>query len=162
MRNSKLTPAARALRKNMTPQERHLWYDFLLKYPVKFRRQEVIGRFIVDFYSPKTKLVIELDGSQHYSQEGMEHDRERTAYLEGLGCTVIRFSNHEVDFEFQAVCEKINHILFPVSESPHPARRATLPVRRGGLRGTADRENVTIPREMPGFPPPPHGGGGVA
>ena len=111
MHNPTLTAPSRKLRTNMTPQERRLWYKFLWKYSVKFRRQAVIGRFIVDFYSPSAKLVIELDGSQHYSPDGMEHDRERTAYLEQYGLTVIRFTNREIDFEFQAVCEQINCVV---------------------------------------------------
>lgn len=111
MRNTKLIPAARELRKNMTPQERRLWYGFLRTYPVKFRRQAVIGRFIADFYSPRAKLIIELDGSQHYSPEGMERDRERTDYLNQYGVTVIRFSNREIDLAFRAVCERIDDIM---------------------------------------------------
>ena len=111
MHNPGLTSASQELRKHMTPQERHLWYDFLRKHPGKFRRQAVIGRFIADFYSPGAKLVIELDGSQHYSPEGLERDRERTACLNEYGITVIRFSNREVDSDFRAVCEKINQML---------------------------------------------------
>ena len=111
MHNPVLTSVARELRKNMTPQEQRLWYRFLWRHPVKFRRQAVIGRFIADFYSPAAKLVIELDGSQHYSPDGIEHDRERTAYLKEYGLTVLRFSNREVDVEFSAVCERINQFL---------------------------------------------------
>ena len=111
MHNPALTAASQELRKNMTPQERRLWRDFLRKHPGKFRRQAVIGRFIVDFYSPGAKLVIELDGSQHYAPEGLERDRERTAFLSAYGLTVIRFSNREVDSDFRAVCEKINQMI---------------------------------------------------
>ena len=92
----------------MTPQERRLWYSFLRNYEVKVYRQRVIDRFIVDFYCAKAKLVIEVDGGQHYSEDGVMHDRERTAYLQGYGLEVLRFSNSDVDRRFEAVCEQIN------------------------------------------------------
>ena len=106
--NRKLTPRAQELRKNRTPEENLLWYHFLCRYPLRFRRQHPIGNFIVDFYCHKAKLVIELDGGQHYTPEGIEYDRERSAYLEGLGLKVLRFSNREVMKEFAAVCEVID------------------------------------------------------
>ena len=96
------------LRKNMTRQESHIWYDFLSKYPYRFRRQKQFGRYIVDFYCSKAKLVIEIDGGQHYSDEGFAYDQDRTAYLNGLGLKVIRFTNTEIDQNFNAVCESIN------------------------------------------------------
>ena len=101
-------PLAQELRRNMTPQERHLWYDFLSDYPVRFRRQKQFGRFIVDFYCGAAKLILEVDGSQHYTPDGMEYDEERKAYLEGLGFQVLRFSNADVDRRFRAVCEYIH------------------------------------------------------
>ena len=107
-RNKTHTPRAQELRRNMTPQEKYLWYDFLSQYPVRFRRQLTFGRFIVDFYCAKAKLVIELDGGQHYVGNGPAYDAERTAYLEGLGLHVLRFTNNEVDREFRAVCEAID------------------------------------------------------
>jgi len=91
----------------MTKEERHLWYDFLKDYPVPFHRQKTIGRFIVDFYCASAKLVIELDGSQHYTENGFAYDAERDAYLRGLGMTVLRYSNHNVNSNFQGVCEDI-------------------------------------------------------
>ena len=109
--NKSLIPRAKQLRKNATRQENHLWYDFLRSYPVKFQRQKTIDNFIVYFYCHKAKLVIELDGSQHYKPENMEYDRKRTAILEKYDLTVIRFSNHEVDNYFYNVCEKIDNFV---------------------------------------------------
>ena len=92
----------------MTKEERHLWYDFLRSYPVHFSRQKVLGKYIVDFYSAEAKLVIELDGSQHFEKENMEKDEERTAFLEGYGLRVMRISNTEVIRNFHGVCEYID------------------------------------------------------
>ena len=91
----------------MTKEEAHLWYQFLCRYPYRFRRQYVIGNYIVDFYCHQAKLVVELDGSQHYTPEEMKYDQKRTAYLESLGLKVIRFSNLDVIHNFRAVCEAI-------------------------------------------------------
>ena len=110
-KNNKLLPNARALRRDMTPQERHLWYDFLRTYPLKFYKQRIIGPFIVDFYCASAKLVIELDGSQHYEDQGLAYDAERTAYLEALGLKVIRFSNADVNQRFESVCEAIHNYI---------------------------------------------------
>ena len=110
-RNATLIPNARALRKNMTKEERHLWYDFLRTYPVKFTRQKVLGKYIADFYSAEAKLIIELDGSQHYEGDGAVKDAERTAYLEQYGLTVVRIPNNQVNQEFRAVCEYIDSIV---------------------------------------------------
>ena len=107
-RKVKLLPNARALRRDMTPQERHLWYDFLREYPVKFYKQRIIGSFIVDFYCASAKLVIELDGSQHYEDAGREYDEERTAFLEAYGLSVIRIPNNEVNKNFEGVCEYLD------------------------------------------------------
>ena len=105
--NSRLTPNARNLRKNMTKEERHLWYDFLRNLPVRVHRQKVIGRYIVDFYIAEKKLVIELDGSQHYEESASCKDIERDAYLKELGLSVARYSNAEVNQNFRAVCQDI-------------------------------------------------------
>ncbi len=99
---------AKELRKNATRQENHLWYDFLRSHPVRFQRQKVIDRFIVDFYCHEVKLVIELDGSQHFSEQGMSYDNERTDILSKFGITVLRFTNLDIERNFRAVCEKIN------------------------------------------------------
>ena len=95
----------------MTKEERHLWYDFLKTYPVQFNRQVPFENYIVDFYCFQAKLVVELDGSQHYEPEEMEYDQERTAYLESLGLTVLRFSNLDIIKRFRAVCEMIDNIV---------------------------------------------------
>ena len=107
-KNSKLTSNAQNLRKSMTKEERHLWYDFLRTYPVRFSRQKVLGKYIADFYSAEAKLVIELDGSQHYEDDNLEKDAERTAFLEGYGLTIIRIPNNEVSRNFRGVCEYID------------------------------------------------------
>jgi very-short-patch-repair endonuclease len=92
---------------NATKQERHLWYDFLRTMKPQFRRQVVIGQFIVDFYCGKAKLVIELDGSQHFEENAIEYDKQRTEILKALGCYVIRYTNYEIDHNFKQVCEDI-------------------------------------------------------
>ena len=99
---------ARRLRREMTPHERKLWYLFLRKYPVKIYKQRIIGKFIVDFYCASAKLVIEVDGSQHYESQGMAYDAERSAFLSALGLEVLRFSNRDIDREFHGVCEQID------------------------------------------------------
>ena len=106
--NSKMKETARSLRKNMTRQEKHLWYDFLRDYPVKWYRQRSVDRFIVDFFCFKARLVIELDGSQHYTEDGMEYDSIRTDILEKYNLEVLRFTNLEVDENFRGVCETID------------------------------------------------------
>lgn len=109
--NKELTPLAKQLRREMTKEERHLWYDFLRTYPVRFSRQKVLGRYIVDFYSAKAKLVIELDGSQHYGAEQVAKDAERTAFLNGYGLQVIRIPNHEVSENLEGVCAYIDAVV---------------------------------------------------
>ena len=106
--NKQLIPMAKQLRKEMTKEERHLWYDFLRSYPVRFSRQKVLGKYIADFYCAEAKLVIELDGSQHFESENITKDEERTVFLEGYDLTVIRIPNHEVNKNFQGVCEYID------------------------------------------------------
>ena len=106
--NKQLVPFAKQLRKEMTKEERHLWYDFLRRYPVRFSRQKVLGKYVADFYCAEAKLVIELDGSQHYEGINVEKDSERTAFLEGYGLRVIRIPNNEVNGNFRGVCEYID------------------------------------------------------
>ena len=96
------------LRKNMTREERHLWYDFLKMYPVQFKRQVSMGSYIVDFYRDKAKLVLELDGSQHCEPEAMDYDRRRTAFLEEKRLYVLRLSNLDVMRNFRGVCEGVD------------------------------------------------------
>ncbi len=109
--NSKLTGNEKALRKIMTKEERHLWYDFLKTLPITVNRQKVIGNYIVDFYIASSKIVIELDGSQHYADKGVENDTKRDAFLTGLGINVLRYSNLDVNQKFESVCQDILHNL---------------------------------------------------
>ena len=106
--NHELVPLAKKLRRKMTKEERHLWYDFLRTYPVRFSRQKVIGNYIVDFYCPRAKLVVELDGSQHYERDSIIKDTERTAFLERFDLKIIRIPNSEVNHNFPGVCEYID------------------------------------------------------
>ena len=101
-------PLAQELRRNMTRQERRLWYDFLANYPIRFRRQKQFGRYIVDFYCSGAKMVIEIDGSQHFTEAGLEYDGLRTAYLTDLGIRVLRIPNTDIDRRFDSVCEWID------------------------------------------------------
>ena len=109
--NKDIVPTAKMLRKNMTKEEKHLWYDFLRTYPVRFSRQKVLGRYIADFYCAKAKLIIELDGSGHYTDEKRQYDEERTAFLEKYGFTVIRIPNTEIHENFRGVCEYIDYFV---------------------------------------------------
>ena len=108
--NKKLIPRAKELRRDATRQEKHLWYDFLSTYPLRFQRQKTIDNFIVDFYCHTCKLVIEIDGSQHFTEDGMAYDRERTAVLNSLGLQVVRISNFDIDRKFDDVCRMIDEI----------------------------------------------------
>ena len=105
--NKSLTPLSQTLRTNMTKEERHLYYDFLQKLPVTVHRQKVLGNYIVDFYCADPKTVIELDGSQHYEQEGKRRDTVRDAFLGELGIRVLRYSNLDVQQHFDSVCTDI-------------------------------------------------------
>ena len=106
--NRNLKSNAQMLRKNLTKEEAHLWYQFLCRYPLRFRRQYVIGNYITDFYCHQAKMVVELDGSQHYSPEEIEYDQRRTNYLQSLGLCVLRFSNLDIMRRFRDVCEAID------------------------------------------------------
>ena len=101
--NKKLVPNAKTLRKNMTPEERHLWYDFLKGLPVNVRRQHNIGNYIVDFYIAEKKIVIEVDGRQHTAPEHRKADAERDTALAQWGITVLRYSNAQINHSFSAV-----------------------------------------------------------
>ena len=105
--NPGLTGNAKELRKNMTAEEKHLWYDFLKTLPVTVNRQKVIGKYIVDFYVATSKIVIEIDGSQHYEKIGVENDIKRDEYLNSLGIKVLRYSNLDVNKRFAGVCQDI-------------------------------------------------------
>ena len=106
--NKALTKRSQELRKNQTKEENLLWYNFLRRYPHQFRRQYKIGNYIVDFCCHKAKLVIELDGSQHYNPQQIQRDNLRTRYLESKGLKVLRFSNLDVMRQLKYVCEHID------------------------------------------------------
>ena len=114
--NGKNIALAKNLRKNATQEENHLWYDFLSSYEVRFQRQKAIGNFIADFYCHRAKLVIEIDGGQHRTAEGIEKDQFRTEILEGYGLKVIRFTNRQVNEHFPAVCRYIDQIVKELSK----------------------------------------------
>ena len=101
-------PLAKTLRKNMTPWERKLWYEFLRNYPIRFQRQKAIGNYIVDFYCAKAKLVVELDGGGHYTTEQKGKDNIRTKELENMNLTVLKICNLDLDHSFYGVCEYID------------------------------------------------------
>ena len=109
--NRKIIPFAKELRKNMTKEERHLWYDFLRNYPVKFTRQKLLGKYIADFYCGKANIVIELDGSQHFEDEGLINDEKRTECLMQYGIKVVRISNLDALKNFEGVCMYIDNVV---------------------------------------------------
>ena len=105
--NKNLKPFARDLRKDMTPEERHLWYDFLRYFPIVVKKQYVIDNFIVDFFIPSKKIAIEIDGSQHYEPEAREADHFRDAELMQYGIKVLRYTNFDVQKRFEGVASDI-------------------------------------------------------
>ena len=109
--NKDLVPYAKQLRREMTKEERHLWYDFLRFYSVRFIRQKIIGQYILDFYCAKAKLAIELDGSQHFEDNNTQKDIIRSEYLEDFGIHVVRIPNNEVTGNFSGVCEYIDKMV---------------------------------------------------
>ena len=94
----------------MTKEEKHLWYDFLRMHPARFRKQKIIGSYIVDFYSPSEKLAIEIDGEHHYSTH-LWYDNKRTDYINKRGISVLRFSNSDINNNFDGVCQYINEYI---------------------------------------------------
>ena len=127
LHNSKLTERAKELRRNATKQENHLWYDFLAKYPIRFRRQVTMQNYIVDFFCPKAGLIVELDGSQHYKTSNIKRDKIRTEYIESLGFVVLRFTNTEINRRFSSVCQKIQ-------ETVDSRTKSLLPRGEGGTQ----------------------------
>ena len=110
VKNFCMLGTARRLRRDMTPQERKLWYEYLRTYPVKFYKQRIIESFIVDFYCHEIGLVIELDGSQHGIDDSVEYDVERTKFLEALGLTAVRYWNHDVLSRADVVLEDLLNV----------------------------------------------------
>ena len=105
---SKLIVRAKQLRKDATKQENHLWYDYLKDYPIRFQRQKAIGNYIADFYCYRAKLVVELDGSQHYEEDALKYDLQRTEFFNTLGITVLRVLNVDIDRNFEGACMEID------------------------------------------------------
>ena len=110
-KNHEMLSRARELCRNMTQEERKLWYLFLRKYPVKIYKQRIIRSFIVDFYCAAAKLVIELDGSQHYTTQGLAYDAERSLVLQEYQLMVLRYSNADINQHFSLVCEEIDRVI---------------------------------------------------
>ena len=127
-----LLERAKELRKNMTQEERKLWYLYLSKHPLRFYRQKIIGHYICDFYCPVIRLVIELDGSQHYTEKEEEYDKKKTAFLESCHIKVIRFYNGQVNLHFKEVCMEIEKAM-PLAIPP---RHCVALSRPGGKRVT--------------------------
>ena len=136
-------PLAKTLRKNMTPWERKLWYEFLKLLPITIHRQKVLGKYIVDFYCAKAKLGIELDGSQHYEKESILKDQEREEYLKAIGLKVLRYPNNAINSNFKGVCQDISKYLREYT-SPPTCSRAVLKRSKESLRfrSTLGRKNV--------------------
>ena len=107
MHNQELTPISKTLRKNMTKEEKHLWYDFLKLLPININRQKVFENYIVDFYIPSAKIIVELDGEQHYSEDALIKDAQRDKFFEEKGIKVLRFSNLDINRNFKNVCDEI-------------------------------------------------------
>ena len=121
--NSALTERARQLRKNMTPEEKLLWYKFLRTYSVRFLRQKVIDCYIADFYCHDARLIIELDGEQHYREKGIEKDFIRTENLRRRGLNILRIPNHRIREHFEDVCRQIDLEVQKALKSPQPDAR---------------------------------------
>ena len=150
---------ARRLRREMTPHERKLWYLFLRKYPVKIYKQRIIGRFIVDFYCASARLVIELDGSQHYEPQGLAYDAERSQFLMSLGLEILRFSNRDIDRDFRGVCAQIDLIIRNSKKAARPSQSpAVTALPEGEPRGCIcwnEKWSVSVLiRSISCFPPP--------
>ena len=112
MYNGKLTSVSKVLRKNMTKEEKHLWYDFLKTLPVNVNRQKVFDGYVVDFFIASAKIVIELDGEQHYSDDGLRKDAQRDEFFKKNGIKVLRYSNLQINKEFKNVCDDIYFNIF--------------------------------------------------
>jgi len=144
--NTKLTPLAKQLRKNMTKEERHLWYDFLRDYPARILRQKVIDGYIADFYCHAARLVIELDGSQHYETAGAWKDQIRTEHLQGRELSVIRIPNNAVNNNFSGVCEYLNEQLrLRIGRIPPPPAGEC---DKGALKLHNNRNNNPMTRRL--------------
>ncbi len=126
--NPELKEYAQSLRRNMTKEEKHLWYDFFKKLNLVVNRQKVINNYIVDFCIPSAKLIIELDGSQHYEPENKEYDKQRDDFLKSQGYTVLRYTNFDINRNFDGVCFDI---LKYIEQTSSVTYGATFPNREG-------------------------------
>ena len=135
--NKENIPLAKVLRKNMTPWERKIWYDFLRNYPVRFQRQKAIGNYIADFYCAKARLVIELDGGGHYSPEQQRKDDQRTNDLSTMNLMVLRICNLDIDRNFCGVCEYVDRL---VQNSLPQSALLTAPSSEGALDVSVSKE----------------------
>ncbi len=135
--NKNNIPLAKNLRKNMTPWERKLWYDFLRDYPLRFQRQKAIGNYIADFYCAKARLIIELDGGGHYLPEQIKSDELRTKELESMNLTILRICNLDIDRNFCGVCEYVDRL---VQNSLPQSASLTAPSSEGALDASASKE----------------------
>ena len=118
LRDGRLLTFAREMRKAMTPEERKLWYIYLKPHPCfRFRRQEIIAPYIADFYCAKARLVIEIDGSQHFDEAALAYDNQRTLFFRSNQLQVIRFTNADINRRFQSVCETVEQALRAASIS---------------------------------------------
>ena len=102
---------AKELRQHMTPEERRLWYDFLSQNSYHFRRQQPIGNYIADFYAPSIRLVVEVDGSQHFEETGQRYDAARSEFLRQQGVRVLRFTNEQIQRRFSSACEAVERAI---------------------------------------------------
>ncbi|MBQ2988910.1 MAG: endonuclease domain-containing protein [Clostridia bacterium] len=135
--NKENIPLAKALRKNMTPWEQKLWYNFLRNYPVRFQRQKAIGNYIADFYCAKARLIIELDGGGHYTTEQRIKDEQRTNDLNAMHLTVVRICNLDIDRNFRGVCAYIDRL---VQNSLPQSPLVTAPSSEGALDATVSKQ----------------------
>ena len=135
--DKKNIPLAKAVRKNMTPWERKLWYDFLHNYPIRFQRQKAIGNYIADFYCAKARLIIELDGGGHYTTEQKIKDEHRTNDLNTMNLTVARICNLDIDRNFRGVCAYIDRL---VQNSLPQSPSVTAPSSEGALDATVSKQ----------------------
>ncbi len=135
MRHSDIMRAySQELRRHMTKNEKHLWYDFLKLLPITVQRQKIIDRYILDFYIAEAKLAIELDGSQHYKEENKLSDANRDKFLLDKGIKVVRYTNLTLHENFEGVCADIlNHIflLSNIKVAPHPSAQGLTPSPQG-------------------------------
>jgi very-short-patch-repair endonuclease len=135
--NKRLTPNAQKMRKEMTPEEKHLWFDFLKKQPFTVNRQKVILKYIADFYIAKYRIIIEVDGSQHYEESNAKYDKARDDFFKSQGILVLRYTNTEINTKFEGVCLDILKVI-KERDTSSPATAGASP------RGEAQRGTISL------------------